>query len=241
MTGIVDFHSHILPGIDDGSADVEESLRMLRRSAEQGITHMVATPHFYPRYDSPERFLKKRAGAEALLRSKMEAESGLPEITVGAEVYFFPGISDSEWLNTLTIGEKRCILIEMPQSPWSQSHYRELEGIYTKQGITPIVAHVDRYIRPFHTHGIPQQLEKLPVLVQANADFFLESSTRAMALRMLKKDRIHLLGSDCHNLRSRKPNLQAAVQVIEKKLGAEALSQIYRAQRELLGDGIVYV
>ena len=241
MTGIYDFHSHILPGIDDGSTDVAESLELLRISARQGITHMVATPHFYPRYDSPEHFLAKRAEAEALLRDKMAGEAGLPEITVGAEVYFFPGISDSEWLNTLTIGEKRCILIEMPQSPWSQSHYRELEGIYTKQGITPIVAHVDRYIRPFHTYGIPQQLEKLPVLVQANADFFLESSTRAMALRMLKKDRIHLLGSDCHNLRSRKPNLQAAVQVIEKKLGAEALSQIYRAQRELLGDGIVYV
>ena len=241
MTGIYDFHSHILPGIDDGSTDVAESLELLRISARQGITHMVATPHFYPRYDSPEHFLAKRAEAEALLRDKMAGEAGLPEITVGAEVYFFPGISDSEWLNTLTIGEQRCILIEMPQSPWSQSHYRELEGIYTKQGITPIVAHVDRYIRPFHTYGIPQQLEKLPVLVQANADFFLESSTRAMALRMLKKDRIHLLGSDCHNLRSRKPNLQAAVQVIEKKLGAEALSQIYRAQRELLGDGIVYV
>ena len=57
MEGIIDFHSHILPGIDDGSADPEESLELLRRSARQGIRKMVATPHFYPRYDSPEKFL----------------------------------------------------------------------------------------------------------------------------------------------------------------------------------------
>lgn len=47
MNGIMDFHSHILPGIDDGSASLEESIAMLRMEAEQGITHVIATPHFY--------------------------------------------------------------------------------------------------------------------------------------------------------------------------------------------------
>ena len=236
MKQIVDFHSHILPGIDDGSSCLEESLQMLRLSAEQGVRHMVATPHFYPRYDSPEKFLRKREEAEIILREAMAEEPGLPEVSVGAEVYFFSGISDSELIKLLTIEGKRCILLEMPQSPWKESHYRELEGIYAKHGITPIIAHVDRYIRPFHTYGIPERLAELPVLVQANASFFIQSATRGMALRMLKKERIHLLGSDCHNMRSRRPNLEAAVQCIEQKLGMDAIRRIRYYQNGVLNS-----
>lgn len=239
MHGIIDFHSHILPGIDDGSADLEESLELLRLSARQGVEHMVATPHFYPRHDSPERFLRRREAAEQLLREELIYHPGLPEVTVGAEVYFFSGISDSELINALTIGEKRCILIEMPESPWKESHYRELEGIYVKHGVTPVIAHVDRYIRPFRTHGIPERLEQMPVMVQANASFFLNSATRFMALRMLKRGQIHLLGSDCHNLTSRRPNLQAATDIISQRLGADALRGICSNQYQLLGTQTV--
>lgn len=234
MHGIVDFHSHILPGIDDGSASLEESLELLRLSARQGVAHMVATPHFYPRHDSPECFLRRREEAERQLREELIYHPGLPAITVGAEVYFFSGMSDSELIRALTIGGKSCILIEMPDSPWKESHYRELEGIYVKHGITPVIAHVDRYIRPFHTHGIPERLEQLPVMVQANASFFLHRATCRMALRMLKRDQIHLLGSDCHNLTSRRPNLEAAVEAIDQRLGEDALDRIRAHQRQLL-------
>lgn len=239
MRHIVDFHSHILPGIDDGSKNLQESLRMMRLSVQQGIRHMVATPHFYPRYDSPETFLRKREEAADKLRKAMVDEPDLPEISIGAEVYFFSGISDSELIKALTIEGKRCILIEMPQSPWKESHYRELEGIYIKNGITPIVAHIDRYIRPFHTHGIPERLEQMPVLVQANAEFFLRSSTRNMAMKMLKKDRIHLLGSDCHNLSSRSPDLGDAVELIEQKLGENALAGIQIYQDDVLNSSLI--
>lgn len=233
---ITDFHSHILPGIDDGSQSVEESLRMLRLIREQGIRQVVATPHFYPRHDSPERFLARRQAAAERLREAMRNEPDLPEILLGAEVYFFHGISESEVLSQLTIEKKCCILIEMPQSPWTDQMYRELEGIREKQGLTPIIAHVDRYIRPFHTHKIPARLEKLPVLVQANASFFQEKGTRSMALKMLRSGGIHLLGSDCHNLDSRRPNLDQAMDIIRQKLGAEALERIARYQDLVLQE-----
>lgn len=232
---MIDFHSHILPGIDDGSASLEESLAMLQLAKEQGITHMVATPHFYPNYDAPDRFFRRRERAEEALRQALAEHPGLPEITVGAEVYFFSGISESDIIQELTIGKKGCILIEMPHSPWSESMYRELAQIWEKQGIVPIVAHVDRYIGPFRTHGIPERLAELPVVVQANADFFLQASTARMALRMLRADQIQLLGSDCHNMRSRKPNLGAALTRIEKKLGKEPLNTVYSRGAELLG------
>lgn len=233
MSSVVDFHSHILPGIDDGSASVEESIKLLQLETEQGIKHVVATPHFYANYDSPQRFLKRRVAAEQQLREAMSKHSGLPDISVGAEVYYFPGISESELLLELTIGGKRCILIEMPHSPWSRSMYRDLEGIYVKQGLTPVIAHVDRYIGPFRTMGIPERLADLPVMVQANAEFFLQRSTSRMAMRMLREDQIQLLGSDCHNLKDRTPNLGLAVEKIRRKLGDEALARIASYQKDL--------
>lgn len=233
MTQIIDFHSHILPEIDDGSASVEQSIQMLRMEAEQGIEHVIATPHFYAKYDTPENFLAKRKEAEARLREEMAKHEGLPQLSVGAEVYFFSGIADSDALRGLTIEKKGCIIIEMPQLPWTESMYREIEGIAYKQGITPIIAHIDRYVRPFQNAGMMSRLEDLPVLVQANASFFLHSCTRRTALRFLREDRIHLLGSDCHNLSSRKPNMGQAIEIIEQRLGPEALRRIV-ANQEIL-------
>ena len=156
----------------------------------------------------------------------MARHSGLPALEIGTEVYYFRGMSDSDILPELTIGGKKCILIEMPPAPWPDTVFEELEQIRRRRGIIPIVAHIDRYISPFRTHGIPQRLEDLPVLVQANAEFFLERRTAHMALKMLKNGTIHLLGSDCHDLSHRKPNLGPALQHIVRKLGPDALERI---------------
>jgi len=236
MIELIDCHSHILPGIDDGSSCVEESIALLQKTAEQGIRHVIATPHFYAQYETPEGFLRKRNQSEAVLRAAMQEIHGLPRLSVGAEVYFFRGMSDSEILPQLTIDGKHCILIEMPPAPWSDSMYRELEDIWHKRGLTPVIAHVDRYIRPFRTYRIPEQLVQMPVLVQANASFFLHKYTRRMALRLLQSERIHLLGSDCHNLVSRPPRLGEAVQVIEKNLGQSVLLQMKSWQEKMLRD-----
>ena len=236
MSGIIDFHSHVLSGIDDGSKTVEQSIAMLKKEAEQKITHVVATPHFYPRHDSPERFLKRRYEAEMRLREEMAKHPGLPELTVGAEVYYFPGISESDAVFQLTIDGKRSILLEMAHAPWTERMYEEMEDLVLRRGLTVIVAHVDRYISPFRTHGIPNRLAQLPVLVQANAEFFLKRSTASMALRMLKQGQIHLLGSDCHDLSTRAPKLGNAVAAIEKKIGPEALVHIRRYQRDVMTE-----
>lgn len=235
MTCLTDFHSHILPGIDDGSKSVEESLALLGLEKEQGIGTVIATPHFYARYDTPEQFLNRRAEAERALRRAMEGMPDLPVVKIGAEVHYFPGISESDRISGLTIDGKRCILIEMPPSPWTPKMYRELEGIYVRQNLLPIIAHVDRYIGPLRTHGILQHLAELPVMVQANGEFFLNRSTAGMALRMLKAGQIHLLGSDCHNLSDRKPNLGEAASRIRQKLGQEALDAIRGYEYEILG------
>lgn len=231
---VTDFHSHVLPGVDDGSASVEESLAMLCLAAQQGIRRVVATPHFYPRYDYLDRFLERRDRAMERLQGAMGADIELPEIVLGAEVYFFRGMSESDQLSRLTIEGKNYLLIEMSASPWTEDMYLELEQIWTRQGILPIVAHIDRYIHPLRTYGISERLSQMPVLVQANAEFFINKRTAGMALRMLNADRIHLLGSDCHNMTTRTPNLDAAVQCIRSRLGPAALQRIKGYEQEIL-------
>lgn len=234
MDGWVDFHSHILPGIDDGSASVEESLAMLRLSAEQGIRHVVATPHFYAHRDTLERFLEARNRAEKALREEMEKHSGLPRLHVGAEVLFFRGISECDFLQELTFLGKRCILIELPPAPWPEEVYRELAQLRLKQGIIPIIAHIDRYVGPFRNREIPKRLAQLPVLVQANGEFFLKRSTASLAGKLLQADQIQLLGSDCHNMSHRKPNLRPALQRIAGKLDRDVLSRLHSYEEMLL-------
>lgn len=236
MSTVIDFHTHILPGVDDGSASLDESIEMLKMEAAQGIRQVVATPHFYAQHDTPDAFLERRAAAEKLLRAEMEKHPGLPALTVGAEVYYFRGISHCDVLSELAIGPNRCVLIEMPLPPWSEQMYRELEAIQERRGFTPIIAHIDRYIAPLRTMGIPARLEQLPVLVQANAGFFLRGSTKMMALRMLQRGQIHLIGSDCHNTVDRTPNMGGAVEVIRRRCGQSALESIAENQRWVFGQ-----
>ena len=234
MNTLIDFHSHILPGMDDGCSRAEESVALLRLEAEQGIDHVLLTPHFYPWKEDPASFLRRRAEAAAVLCREMDKQGGLPRISLGAEVAYFRGISESEAVRQLTVTGGNCILIEPPPEPWPESLYRDLERIWHSWGIVPVIAHIDRYVSPLRINRISRRLEELPVLVQANASFFLRRGTSAMALRMLKKNQIHLLGSDCHNLTDRKPNLGAAAAMIRKKQGEAAISRICAYQRRAL-------
>lgn len=231
---MVDFHSHILPGIDDGSPSRGVSIEMLCMEAQQGITHVVATPHFYAQEDKLEHFLQRRDRAEQELRSEMEKHPGLPELSIGAEVSFFRGISQTEFLHELKIRGTNSILIEMPAPPWNEATCSELRAIWERQRLVPIIAHIDRYIGPWRTHHIPEQLSRLPVLVQANAEAFTERHYERLMLRLLKRDCVHLLGSDCHNVADRKPNLAEAIERIGAKLGADALARIHTYENRVL-------
>lgn len=223
---MIDMHSHVLPTVDDGSKSVEESIALLEMEARQGVTHVVATPHFYARHDQPDRFLARRAEALCRLREAMDAHGDLPELSVGAEVLFFRGISQSDVLDELTIGEGKYILIEMEELPWEKSVYQELEDISRNRGLRPVIAHVERYLPPLQANRHMARLLELPVLIQCNADFFLNRRTRHMAMRMLRRKQIHLLGSDCHSVAHRPPEMGAAAELIRKTLGQGALDDI---------------
>lgn len=234
---MIDFHSHILPGIDDGSADTAESLGLLRLSAAQDVALMIATPHFYADAESPARFLHRRARAYQALRAAMAGqEAGLPMVLTGAEIAYFEGISDCEELPQMKIDGTPLVLVEMPMTRWPDRAVEELGSIYDKTGLIPLVAHIDRFIQLQHDRHLPERLRGLPVLIQANASFFFGRRYARLAFSMMERGEIHLLGSDCHNLTVRRPNLLPAAQAIREKLGDAPLQRVEANGRRVFTD-----
>ena len=111
---MIDFHSHILPGMDDGSKNIEESLALLRMLAEQGVKKVVATPHFYANDESVEKFLARRQQSYESLRAALPA--GMPEILLGAEVRYYQGISRLKELKELCVQGSNLLLLERPET-----------------------------------------------------------------------------------------------------------------------------
>jgi len=238
MGVVIDFHTHILPEVDDGSKSVEQSLEMLQQLKLQGVETVVLTPHFYPQSDRPESFLSRRQQAYEKLLEEVKGTEGLPQLRLGSEVYYFNGIGSWEGLKDLAIEGTDYVLVEMPFTKWSGRMYDELDGIYRNLGLVPVIAHIDRYINIFTANGVMKEIAELNAKVQANADFFINGKTRNLALKMLKNGDINILGSDCHNLADRKPNLAQAGEIICTRLGQQIAENINLTGKEMLSDYI---
>lgn len=208
---MIDFHSHILPQVDDGPGSVEESLSMLRWSFQQGVDMMVSTSHFYADEEYPDDFLRRRNQAyEALQNAMLLSTEEYPKVLLGAEVLYFPGISEAEEMTKLLIGSSNCILIEPPMSPWSESMLDEIVQMGINFHCTPVIAHVDRYMRMLRDKTLIDRVRERDMVVQVNAEYFLNPKTVRSAIQNLKMGKLQLIGSDCHNLVSRSPNLWLA-------------------------------
>lgn len=231
---IPDLHSHILPSIDDGSKNPEMTRAMLDEMAAQGVGQLVATPHFYPARDGIDCFLARRQQAIDALRTVYDG-SRHPAICAGAEVAYYHGISRSDRLGELTIGGSRYLLLEMPFSRWSKEVIEELLTIREELDLQPILAHIERYAA-YQKHSTLPYLIENGMLIQSNAEHFLDPKTAKKAMKMLEKGQIHFLGSDCHNLTDRRPNLGEAIKAIEKHGLTQALAELSARGQAFFAD-----
>ena len=219
---MTDWHSHVLPALDDGSYDVEESLTLLNMLSEQGVRRVVATPHFYANDGSVSDFIEKRQKSFEDLKSAYS--DNLPDIVLGAEVRYYTGIEKLENLNKLCIGNSKLLLLEMPMEKWTEYTIRELTHIANAKNVKLILAHIERYLS-LQSDDVWDTLYDSGILMQVNGSFFTEIKTKRKALRFLQNGMIHFIGSDCHNVKHRPPRLNKAYEIIVKKLGDESLIQ----------------
>jgi protein-tyrosine phosphatase len=220
---VIDWHSHILPAMDDGSRDTAESISLLNMQVSQGISTVIATPHFYANDETVASFLERRKQALELLKS--ELPEGAPEIRLGAEVKYYQGISRMEDLKELRIEGSKLLLLEMPMSHWTEYMVRELIELSGKSSIKIVLAHVERYFH-LQKQAVWDRLFENGILAQVNASFFHSFATKRKAIALLQEGSIQLIGSDCHGVTSRPPQIDKAFEVIRKKLGDEYLNQM---------------
>lgn len=242
VTGLIDFHTHILPGIDDGSRDEEMTRAMLEEESRQGVGCVVATPHFYASNMSIEGFLKRRE--EALRASegiRTASPHPLPALIAGAEVYYFAGIGRAREVPRLCVGETKTLLLEMPFRQWTDEMLGDVNDLIAKQKLDIVLAHVERYVEFQRDKRVWDRVMALPVTIQLNAEDFLrkdgllrKDQKKRFCLEFLSQRPDTILGSDCHNLTSRRPNLADARQVIAAALGESALERAGMAARNVL-------
>lgn len=200
---MIDFHTHILPGMDDGCKSVAESLWMLRQEQQQGVDTVVLTPHYYPWENSPEEFLARRSRAWEALKKQLPEDS--PRLLLGAEVHYFEGMGSAPQLKMLRISGTDLLLLEMPFARWTQRMVEDLLECASTPNIQVVLAHAERYFS-LQPKAIWPRLRGSGIWMQANVSFFSSWKTRYQAMRMLQRGEIQFLGSDCHRQHWRAPN-----------------------------------
>lgn len=234
---MIDFHSHILPGIDDGSKNTDMTREMLKIEKDQGVSEIIATPHFYAFEMSIGQFIRRREHAFQKVKKRIYEKEGswYPPITCGAEVYYFPGMGKSD-LYPLCIRGTDLLLLEMPFVQWTREMYNDILYIIRRQGLTIILAHVERFYQFQKNKDIWNKIIELPVILQFNAECFKSFTKRRLAMKYIRSDFPVLLGSDCHNITGRRPNLSEGRIILRKKLGEQVLEDIDLFGERLLRD-----
>lgn len=231
----VDFHSHILPGIDDGSQSEAQSYEMLRQEKVHRIDYVVATPHFYPDDLSPKAFVERRQVAyEKLMNCISIKQEKLPTIIQGAEVLLGVETADLEDLRLLAIEGTDYILIELPYDQIQEWVYESLERIKVKHGLTPVIAHVERYV-PFQKDldDIYRLMSMEDILGQVNTRAILDSKTRSLCQQLIGNQMVHVIGSDAHRVRHLK-ELDRAYRYISRKHGEVRLKTLHHQASAIL-------
>lgn len=229
---MTDLHTHILPGVDDGAKTVEMSLEMLRMERDQGVDTVVLTPHFYRDRERPEQFLARRLEAanqmkKALLALPEEELRTFPRLVLGAEVAWVPNLADLPELRRMRMGRSDYLLLELPFAPWNDQMFRQIYDLMGRTGVTPVIAHIERYMKLQKPEHIAEVLS-LGVPVQVSGEPLLRPLRRGRVLKLLREHQARFIASDCHDTTLRPPNLGPAMAVARRKLGEETAVELGR-------------
>lgn len=224
IDNLVETHCHILPGIDDGSPNVETSLKMINALKAQGCKAIILTSHYYSDSISYNDFIAKRDNAlDALIKALPD---DAPLLIPAAEVYISKYLFNYENLDKLCIGNTRYALIEHPFTcDFSQEHYNRILSLNYDYNIKPILAHIERYSALMSDEELLDEYLNAGCLAQVNISSFADAprGIRKRLIKYLESGRVHLIGSDCHNLDSRPPSYEEGLNIINKKCGSEAI------------------
>lgn len=198
-----DYHCHVLPEIDDGAKNTDMSVQMLEMLHGQGVERVTATPHFYAhREKSVRRFLEKRQQSYDKL---MSCKNLFGELILGAEVAIEHGISELEGIERLAISGTDLILLEFPYGPYAEWMSEEIYNISCEYHLTPVIAHIHRYIG-YYSRSEMEHILKTNAVFQINNEAFGSFREKRFVKTLMKSGAPVVFGSDSHNMSGRRPN-----------------------------------
>ena len=210
---IVDIHCHILPALDDGSRDMQETIGMLRTAADTGITDMIATPHFKAgRHNASRETILARLSE---VQEEAERQGIRIRLYAGNEVLYYSGLEEA--LDTgriCTMNQSRYVLIEfLPAEPFRtiRNAMDQVLGI----GYCPILAHAERYECILKNWKEAGELHSMGVEIQVNAASVAGQAgwpAGRLTRRLLDQELVDYIGTDAHGDRSRTPDLRKCCQ-----------------------------
>ena len=236
---MIDIHSHILPYIDDGSKDMEMSLQMARIYVENGVTKVIATPHYV---DGIKNLSSEelRIGLEAF--KKELARAGIPlEIYLGNEIYTAPNIIDDILKdNIIGLNDSRYLLMELPMND-IPLYIEDLIYEMLIKGYIPIIAHPERNTKIINDPNILYRYINMGALAQMNLpsiEGFYGSRVKNTAELLLTHNMIHFVGTDSHSNRGRSPKVENSLKLLRTIVDNEYYEKITAINPQLVLDNI---
>jgi protein-tyrosine phosphatase len=225
---MIDIHNHILPGLDDGAKDFDEAVMLCELAAADGIEALVVTPHIrdglYP--NNRDSILKKTAELKDRLSGSCDIE-----IYAGAEVHLATNIIERiRSKSIMTINDNGYLLLELPEQVLPP---RSVEFIFDLKlaGITPIIAHPERYGWVKNEADSLKRFVELGAFLQITAKSLtggFGKEARSMANYLLKEQMVAVIASDSHSPRHRPAKLSDAVKEAAKVIGEDEAAKLVR-------------
>ncbi len=234
---MIDIHSHILPGVDDGAADLDASVELVRELASAGVTDIIATPHYV---DETNYISAVSANSKLLkkLSARLKKEKLDVRVFLGNEIYIsnrILGLLTSEEITPLA--DSKYLLVELPLSGEFPSYYDVLLELI-REGYKVILAHPERYATFQKDFDLVLELHDMGVLMQCNIGSFVGyygKAARKVAEKLAKNDMIFAVATDIHRPRGDK-FMPTAIKRLSKFYGTFELENILEKNpRKILG------
>lgn len=224
----IDIHSHIIPGIDDGARNESVALKMLKMAQQSGTGHIIATPH-YVYGNTRYGFATIIEKCEAL--NRLAASAGI-NITVypGCEVFITPELIELYEQGLIgTLANSCYMLVEFPMMSIPSYTDNVLYNLQLK-GITPIIAHPERYSEIQYDSERLKSFIDRGILAQVNSGSITGvygRESKKSVMRIIKEGLVQFVASDAHSASGRNPDMSKAAAIIEKKYGSKMRNDLF--------------
>ena len=227
MTGITDIHCHVLPHVDDGAKNTQTAIEMLSFMYDEGIDRAILTPHYHGGYMETDIGTVKEQFEGLKGIASESGKSACVELLLGNEIYYYPSII--EWLEegkVLTLAGSDYVLLEFGFTMDKRSIVEGVANV-ANSGYIPIVAHVERYEEIVSDIAAVDELISEGGLIQINAEaLYSGHRIKSFAKKLLKRDMVHFVATDAHNMEHRAPIISDAAEYISKHYGEECCQRL---------------